>query len=102
MAAYTYSAINSSGVELSGSIHAPDRDAAREQLRVRGLLAQQLVELPASGEQSVRTAFKKIKPKSVQVFSREFATRIEAGLSGGTAVVIVEGQADDKYLAGVI
>src|ERR671910_1646551 len=102
MAAYTYSAINSSGIELTGNIHAPDRDAAREQLRVRGLLAQDLVELPASGEQSVRTAFKKIKPKSLQIFSRQFATMIDAGLSVVSALVVLEEQTDDKYLAGVI
>jgi type IV pilus assembly protein PilC len=102
MAAYTYSAINSSGVELTGNIHAPDRDAAREQLRVRGLLAQDLVELPASGEQSVRTTFKKIKPKSLQIFSRQFATMIDAGLSVVSALVILEEQTEDKYLAVVI
>jgi type IV pilus assembly protein PilC len=102
MAAYTYSAINSSGVELTGNIHAPDRDAAREQLRVRGLLAQNLTELPASGEQSVRTAFKKIKPKSLQVFSRQFATMIDAGLSVVSALVILEQQTEDKYLSVVI
>src|ERR671910_3280940 len=102
MAAYTYSAINSSGIELTGNIHAPDRDAAREQLRVRGLLAQDLVELPASGEQSVRTTFKKIKPKSLQIFSRQFATMIDAGLSVVSALVILEEQTDDKYLAVVI
>src|SRR5918994_2030681 len=102
MAAYTYSAINSSGIELTGNIHAPDRDAAREQLRVRGLLAQDLVELPASGEQSVRTTFKKIKPKSLQIFSRQFATMIDAGLSVVSALVILEEQTEDKYLAVVI
>jgi type IV pilus assembly protein PilC len=102
MAAYTYSAINSAGVELTGSIHAPDREAAREQLRVRGLLAQQLTEQPASGEQSVRTAFKKIKPKSLQVFSRQFATMIDAGLSVVSALVILEQQTEDKYLSAVI
>jgi type IV pilus assembly protein PilC len=102
MAAYTYSAINAQGVELSGSIHAPDRDAAREQLRVRGLLAQNLIELPASGEESVRTAFKKIKAKSLQVFSRQFATMIDAGLSVVAALVILEEQTEDKYLAGVV
>src|ERR687895_78292 len=102
MAAYTYSAINAQGIELSGNIHAPDRDAAREQLRVRGLLAQDLVELPASGEESVRTAFKKIKPKSLQVFSRQFATMIDAGLSVVSALVILEEQTEDKYLAAVI
>ncbi len=102
MAAYTYSAITAEGVELTGSIHAPDRDAAREQLRVRGLLAQDLVELRAGGEQSVRTAFKKIKPKSLQVFSRQFATMIDAGLSVVSALVILEEQTDDKYLAVII
>ena len=102
MAAYTYSAINSAGVELTGNIHAPDREAAREQLRVRGLLAQDLTELPASGEQSVRTAFKKIKPKSLQVFSRQFATMIDAGLSVVSALVILEQQTEDKYLGVVI
>jgi type IV pilus assembly protein PilC len=102
MAAYTYSAINAEGFELTGSIHAPDRDAAREQLRVRGLLAQALIEQPASGEQSVRTAFKKIKPKSLQVFSRQFATMIDAGLSVVSALVILEEQTEDKYLAEII
>jgi type IV pilus assembly protein PilC len=92
MAAYTYSAINAQGIELTGSIHAPDRDAAREQLRVRGLLAQSLMELPASGEQSVATVFKKIKPKSLQIFSRQFATMIDAGLSVVSALVILEEQ----------
>jgi type IV pilus assembly protein PilC len=102
MAAYTYTAITAEGIELSGSIHAPDRDAAREQLRVRGLLAQDLIEQPATGEQSVRTAFKKIKPKSLQIFSRQFATMIDAGLSVVSALVVLEKQTDDKYLAGVI
>jgi type IV pilus assembly protein PilC len=102
MAAYTYSAITAEGIELTGSIHAPDRDAAREQLRVRGLLAQNLIELPASGEEGVRTVFKKIKPKSLQVFSRQFATMIDAGLSVVSALVILEEQTEDKYLAAVI
>jgi type IV pilus assembly protein PilC len=102
MAAYAYSAINSEGIELTGNIHAPDRASAREQLRVRGLLAQDLTELPATGEESVRTAFKKIKPKSLQIFSRQFATMIDAGLSVVSALVVLEEQTDDKYLAGVI
>ena len=102
MAAYAYNAINADGLELKGEIHAPDVDAAREQLRVRGLLAQVLDELPASGEQSVRTVFKKIKPKSIQIFSRQFATMIEAGLSVVGALVILEDQTDDKHLAAVV
>src|SRR5919204_311049 len=102
MAAFAYTAINAEGFSLDGEIHAPSLDAAREQLRVRGLLAEALEELPASGEQSAKNAFKKIKPKSLQVFSRQFATMIESGLNVVGSLVILEQQTDDKYLASVI
>jgi type IV pilus assembly protein PilC len=102
MAAFGYSAIDAQGFELQGEIHAPDPDAAREQLRLRGLLAQYLHELPAEGEEGVRTVFKKIKPKSLQIFSRQFATMIDAGLSVVGALVILEEQTEDKYLGAVI
>jgi type IV pilus assembly protein PilC len=102
VAAYAYSAINAQGLELKGEVHAADLQSAREQLRVRGLLAQRIEELPATGEESVRTVFKKIKPKSIQIFSRQFATMIEAGLSVVGALAILEEQTDDKYLAAVV
>jgi type IV pilus assembly protein PilC len=102
VAAYAYSAINAQGLELKGEVHAADIQSAREQLRVRGLLAQRIDELPATGEDSVRTVFKKIKPKSIQIFSRQFATMIEAGLSVVAALAILEEQTDDKYLSAVV
>jgi type IV pilus assembly protein PilC len=102
MAAYTYTAINAQGIELDGQIHAPDVAGAREQLRMRGLLAQQLRELPASGEEGLRTAFKKVKPKTLQIFSRQFATLIEAGVNVVSSLVILEEQTDDKYFAEVV
>jgi type IV pilus assembly protein PilC len=102
MAGFAYSAISIDGLETVGEIHAPDLDAAREQLRIRGLLAHTLRELPASGEEGMRTAFRKIKPRSMQVFSRQFATMIEAGLNIVAALVILEEQTDDAYLAEVI
>src|SRR5437016_3331255 len=102
MAAYAYSAINAEGIELAGEIHAPSPAAAREQLRVRGLLAERLDELPARGEESVRTAFKKVKPKSLQIFSRQFATMIDAGLNVVSSLVILEEQTHDQYLSEII
>jgi type IV pilus assembly protein PilC len=102
MAAFSYSAINAQGFLSDGEVHAPSLDAAREQLRIRGLLAEKLQELPSAGEEGVRTAFKKIKPKSLQVFARQFATMIEAGLSVVAALVILEEQTDDKYLQVII
>src|SRR4051812_3986627 len=98
MAAFAYNAINVQGLEMAGEVHAPTVDAAREQLRVRGLLADHLEEMPASGEEGVRTALKSVKPKALQVFSRQFATMIEAGLNIVSALSILEEQTDDKYL----
>ncbi len=102
MAAFTYSAINASGLELSGELHAPDLAGAREQLRIRGLLANSLDELPASGEEGAKNVFKKVKPKTLQIFSRQFATMIEAGLNIVAALVILEQQTDDLYFATVV
>jgi type IV pilus assembly protein PilC len=102
MAAFAYTAINAHGLESAGEIHAPDLAGAREQLRLRGLLAQHLRELPASGQEGLRTAFKKVKPKTLQIFSRQFATLIEAGVNVVTALVILEDQTDDKYFAEVV
>jgi len=102
MAAYAYGAINADGLELTGEVHAPDVEAAREQLRIRGLLPDFLEEKPASGEEGVRTVFKKIKPKTLQSFSRQFATMIEAGLNVVSSLVILEEQTDDPYFAMVI
>src|SRR3954449_2841185 len=102
MAAFAYNAIAADGLAQAGEIHAPNPDAAREQLRIRGLLAERLEELPASGEESVRTAFKKVKPKTLQIFSRQFATMIEAGLNVVSSLVILEEQTDDSYFASVV
>ena len=104
MAAFTYSAINAQGSELLGEITAPDLPAARELLRVKGLLAQTLKEVDAGGGVGQMTigGGKKVKPKSLQIFSRQFATMIEAGLNVVGALVILEDQTDDEALAAVV
>jgi type IV pilus assembly protein PilC len=105
MPSFAYSAINSQGVELNGEIQAPDLSAARDALHTNGLLAQKIEELttPATNAGKTFMGFgDKVKPKSLQIFSRQFATMIEAGLSVVTALVILEQQTDDKPLAIII
>jgi len=101
MASYAYTAINASGLELDGEVNAPDAGAAREALRQRGLVALSLDER-AAASQGLGLAVKKVKPKSLQVFSRQFATMIEAGLNVVTALVILEEQTEDKKLSKVV
>src|SRR5690348_2910700 len=102
MAEFAYDAINAQGLMTSGVISAPDVGSAREQLQSRGLLPKSLSEKAAAGEDSFGSMFKKIKPKSLQVFARQLATMIEAGVSVVAALVTLEEQTDDKYLKEVI
>jgi len=103
VASFAYSAINAQGVELSGEISAPDVSAAREQLRVKGLLAQSLKEVAeGAGLGQTSIGHKSVKAKSLQIFSRQFATMIEAGLNVVGALVILEEQTTDQALGMVI
>jgi type IV pilus assembly protein PilC len=113
MASYAYTAINADGLELRGEVQAPTAAAAREQLRAQGLLAELLREMgsgsdgrAASNEGSASEKTKRrekgVKPRSLQVFSRQFATMIDAGLNVVTALTILEEQTDDRHLAAVI
>src|SRR3990172_10103388 len=83
MASFAYSAINAAGIESSGEISAADVSAAREGA-------------------SAAAAVKKVKPKSLQVFSRQFATMIEAGLNVVSALVMLEEQTEDEKLSVVV
>ena len=104
MAVYAYSAINAQGAELEGTLQASDLATALEQLRQNGLLAQKIDEVrdaDTSGSAS-SGAFKGVKSKSLQIFSRQFATMIEAGLNVVGALLILEEQTSDRNLSAVV
>jgi type IV pilus assembly protein PilC len=102
MAEFAYDAINAQGMLTSGVISASDVSNPREQLQARGLLPSSLAEKAAAGEESFGSMFKKVKPKSLQIFARQLATMIEAGVSVVAALVTLEEQTDDKYLKEVV
>jgi type IV pilus assembly protein PilC len=101
MAAFAYSATNALGAESAGQVDAPDIGAARELLRQKGLRPLSLAEV-GSTQAGGKKKHKKVKARSLQVFSRQFATMIDAGLSVVQSLVILEQQTDDQGLAGVI
>ncbi len=102
MPAYAYTAINAAGIETAGEVTARDFSGAEESLRARGLLALQLVEHTDGSEGRFSGMVKRVKPKALQIFSRQFATMIESGLNVVTALSILEEQTEDKNLADVL
>ncbi len=102
MASFAYTAINAKGLEFDGTVAASDLNAALEQLRAKGLLAQKIDRVDDSGSSASSGVFKAVKPKSLQIFSRQFATMIDAGMNVVSSLVILEQQTDDNVLAQVI
>ena len=103
MATFTYTAINAEGLEFDGTLTAADFAAAADLLSQRGLLADKLREV--DGEPMATETMgdlKGVKPKSLQIFSRQFATMIEAGMNVVTSLVILEQQTTDANLVDVI
>jgi type IV pilus assembly protein PilC len=103
---FAYNAINASGLEFDGTLSAADLAAAMDQLRQRGLRAERLEQVEdadAAAHSTVSaSAFKGVRPKSLQVFSRQFATMIEAGMNVVSSLLILEQQTTDSVLANVI
>jgi type IV pilus assembly protein PilC len=104
MSTWAYTAINEQGLEFKGELEASDARNAREQLRSRGLLPSTLNQVGGAAEQGAAAvgSSKRVKPKSLQVFSRQFATMIEAGISIVGALVVLEEQTEDAALLEVI
>lgn len=102
MPAFAYSAINAQGVISAGELQAPDLEQAREQLRQKGLLPERLERIAEAAAAAQAPKGEKAKPKALQVFSRQFATLISAGVSIVAALVILEDQTEDDNLAVVI
>jgi type IV pilus assembly protein PilC len=89
---------------MDGVISAGDLAAAREALRRQGLLAQQLKALDDGGSlgETRISIGKRVPPKALQIFSRQFATMIEAGLNVVQALVVLEEQTADLSLAEIV
>ena len=105
MATFTYNAINADGLAFDGTLTAADVTAALGILRQQGLMPDRLDEIDgsaASAKKASAGALKKVKPKSLQIFSRQFATMIDAGLNVIGSLVILEHQTSDTVLATTI
>jgi type IV pilus assembly protein PilC len=103
VATFAYTAINAEGLEFDGTLTAADVTAALDLLGQRGLLADKLREVESEPTQNETMGdLKGVKPKSLQIFSRQFATMIEAGMNVVSSLVILEQQTTDTNLVDVI
>ena len=103
MGAFAYKAIDPTvGQTLEGEIEADSKVGVTEHLRGKGLIVLDIEEQKVTDVGDVFSRFKKVKAKSLVVFTRQLSTMIDSGMSLLRALYILEEQTDDDLLKSVI
>lgn len=99
MGAYAYKAIDPAlGRPVEGEIEAENKLGVTEHLRGKGLVVLQIDEQKNTDVGDLFSRFKKVKSKSLVVFTRQLSTMIDSGMSLLRAMYILEEQTDDEVL----
>jgi len=107
MAKYRYRGVSSEGQHQFGEVEAPDEGAALAALREKSIMP---LEIEAVRESATVEDFfarvRKIPADTIVVFTRQFATMLESGVTVLNALAMLEEQADNvrfrEALRGVI
>ncbi len=97
---YQWSGRNPKGIIESGEIVASSKDEVVAQLRKRNIVPTSITEKKKA--RGLSLPFGGIKDKDIVVFTRQFATMIDAGLPLVQALEILSTQVENKKLANVI
>ncbi len=101
MATFTYKARNRRGEILQDQMEGDDTMAVASQLRQQGLLVLDIREQGVA-RRGLLEPFKKVKPGDLVIFTRQFATMINAGLPIVRALYILSEQTENGKLEEVV
>ena len=100
MSNFAYKALDARGVQAAGEIEGESKAAVAAALRSRGLTVLDLNEVKQGWGQIALGG--RIKAKDLTVFSRQFATMVNSGLSMLRCLYVLEEQTPNKKLAKVV
>ncbi len=102
---YRYTARDAEGKTKTGTLDAPTERAAYQQLRQQGFVPVEVAAGSAAGlnrEVKIPGLGEKVGLADLSIFSRQFATMINSGLSLLRALNILAEQTDNKKLAEIL
>ena len=103
MTTFAYKVLDSRGAQATGEIEGDSKAAAAATLRNKGFTVLDLNEVKTGlAQMDIGAAFQKIKSKDLTVFSRQFATMVNSGLSMLRCLYVLEEQTPNKKLSKVI
>lgn len=102
MPKFAYTAISASGKSLKGKVDADSRQLVISKLQEQGYHVTNISEQKKQIAISGFSKYRKLKLESLVIFSRQFATMINAGVSMIKCLDILENQTKDEVLKPVI
>ena len=103
MTNFAYKVLDARGVHAGGEIDGASKAAAAAALRGRGFAVLDINEVMTNlAKMDISELFQRIQPKDLTVFSRQFATMVNSGLSLLRCLYVLEEQTENKKLAKVI
>ena len=102
MATFAYVVVDQTGREVKGRMPADSRDAAEAKLRDDGY---HVVELQVTADRGLGerlASLRKVKLRELVIFSRQFATMINAGMNLMKCLDVLRGQTRDERLKKII
>ena len=102
MLGFSYVAVDKRGKEKRGSLEAETRERALEQLKAEGLIPVSVREQGALNKEIDFSIGKKVKPRDLSVFCRQFVSITQAGVPMKEALQMLSEQTENKWLKRAI
>lgn len=102
MKSYSYVAIESDGKEKKGSVEADNVEKAEAKVRSMGLIPLEMKEQTRLRENIRSSKKKKVSPRDLSVFCRQFVSMLRAGVTIVDALDMLIQQTENKVLAQAI
>ena len=98
MPGFSYVAVDKRGKEKRGSLEAENRERATEQLKADGLIPVSVREQGALNKDIDFSIGRKVKPRDLSVFCRQFVSITQAGVPMKEALQMLSEQTENKWL----
>ena len=102
MPGYTYIAVDQKGKEKRGKMEAENRDEVSQQLKKDGLFPVEIKEQGVLNKDLDFSIGKKVKPRDLSVFCRQFVSITQAGVPMKEALQMLSEQTENKWLKRAI
>ena len=102
MPGFSYVVVDKRGKEKRGSLEAETRERALEQLKAEGLIPVSVREQGALNKEIDFSIGKKVKPRDLSVFCRQFVSITQAGVPMKEALQMLSEQTENKWLKRAI